>query len=541
MNIDLLAIKFLAWRARAFEASTKEPLRAQEKVLFEYLGRNKNTEYGRKYNFAGIRSIRQFQSLIPLCDSETIRTYISRMAKGEQNILTIDKPIFFGITSGTTDKPKLIPVTKFSRDRKAALMDLWSYYIARDYPDILDGKVLAVISPEKEGMTESGLLFGAESGHAYKNMSFAVRHLYALPYHVFDIGDFETRYYCILRIGIEKNITTVATLNPSTLIILCQKIKQWQDGIIDDIEKGTLNRRLTIPGDIRRKIEKTLKPNPEKAACLRRLLVEKGALLPKYVWPNLKLIECWKGGTVKLYLKELPRYFGDIPVRDIGCLSTESRSSIPISDKGAGGILTINTNFYEFIPKEDMNKKTKRFLLCTELEKGREYFMVVTTPGGLYRYNTDDIITVDGFFNSTPVIEFMQKGHNATSLAGEKLYESQVNEAINKVAERYKLAFRFFSAFADATLPPKYVFFMELNDENIPLSKKDLLAAIEKELRSELLAPPVLRIIKQGGYERYRARKIREGSHDSQFKAPELVSDPEFQHNFEISEEIRSG
>ena len=123
----------------------------------------------------------------------------------------------------------------------------------------------------------------------------------------------------------------------------------------------------------------------------------------------LILIECWKGGTVKLYLKEFPQYFGDVPVRDFGCLSTEARSSIPISDSGAGGVLAIDTNFYEFIPKEDMGRQQKRFLLADELEIGKEYFLIVTTPGGLYRYNVDDIIRVDGFFNDTPVIEFMQK------------------------------------------------------------------------------------------------------------------------------------
>ena len=83
-------------------------------------------------------------------------------------------------------------------------------------------------------------------------------------------------------------------------------------------------------------------------------LTEKGALLPKDFWPNMALIECWTGGTVGLYLKEVIKYFPeDITIRDFGFLATEARCSIPISDGGPSGILTIASNFYEFIPEED--------------------------------------------------------------------------------------------------------------------------------------------------------------------------------------------
>ncbi|MFH0763475.1 MAG: GH3 auxin-responsive promoter family protein [Candidatus Omnitrophota bacterium] len=550
MNIARLVLKGLAFRAKAFERATRDPLKSQEKVLLEYVYRNKDTEYGRRYNFSKVRSISDYQRLVPLSDCETMRPYISKMAGGEPNILTVDRPIFFGATSGTTNKPKLIPVTKFSQRRKAALTGLWAYYITRDHPGITDGKILAIVSPEKEGVTESGLILGAESGHAYKKLPFAIRRIYALPKEVFDIEDFETRYYCMLRIGLEeRNITTVATLNPSTLIILCQKIRAWQNEIIEDIDRGTFSGRWNIPARTRKALESRFKPNPKRAKELNSILEDKGELLPKHFWPKLELIECWKGGTVKLYLKELPQYFGDVPIRDIGCLSTEARSSIPTGDEGAGGVLAIKTNFYEFIPREDMDKPDKRVLLCDQLEKAREYFLIVTTPGGLYRYNIDDVITVDGFFNKTPVIEFLQKGHNATSLAGEKLYESQVNAAINNVVEKYNLSLALFSTTVQWSMPPRYVFLIEFDDARPPVSGKELLISIDNELRNQnreydyvrqaqILNPPILMILNKGSFEKYRAKKIREGAHDSQFKAPELTADPAFGSNFDVALEV---
>ena len=549
MSIASFVIRVLASRAKAFEESTKDPVKAQAKTLFEYLARNRKTEYGAKYNFSAIKSIGEYQAKVPMSDCESVRPYIERMAKGERNILVSDRVLFFGLTSGTTGQPKLIPATKYSQARKTEVTDLWTYYITRDHPNLVKGKILAVISPEIEGITEAGIPYGAETGHGYENLPPFVKKLYVLPHQVFNITDYDARYYCILRMGMEHNVRTIASLNPSTIILLCQKIEKWGELIIDDIDKGTLDESFDIPKNIRDGLAKHFRPNPERARRLKEILREKKGLLPKWFWPDLELIECWKAGTVNLYLKELPKYFGNIPVRDFGCLSTEARSSVPMSDEGAVGVLAIGANFYEFVPKEDMDKSEKRFLLCNEVEKGKEYFLVVTTPAGLYRYNIDDIIRVTSFFNRTPMIEFVQKGLHAYSITGEKLYEAQLNTAVNKAAEKNKVALIFFSAFPEERIPPRYVFLVEFSTPLSRDKKRDFLRSIEQELclqnaeyrdirRSQVLAAPLLKVVAEGEFEKYRAKRIEEGSLDGQFKMPQLVKDPDFEKNFAISEEI---
>ena len=550
MNIAALSLKMLEPRRRAFEASTADPLKTQEKVLFEYLKRNRNTEYGRKYNFPKIRSIKDYQASVPLVDYEKIRPYIDRMASGEANVLTGDRVIFFGATSGTTAKPKLIPTTKYSEAQKQHLLNLWSSYIVKDHPEIGAGKILAIVSPQDEGRTPSGLLFGAESGHSYRALPGPILRLYSLPYQVFDIQDYEARHYVILRISMAQNITNIATLNPNTITLLCQKIERWQDLIIDDIEHGTLSSRIDIPGAIRKSIAKHLKPDPKRADELRSILKDKGKLLPKDFWPHLALVECWKGGMMRLYLKELDAYLGNIPKRDMGYTSTEALSSIPVSDENADGILAIQTNFYEFIPKAEIRKKARRILLCNELEKGGEYFIVVTTAGGLYRYNIDDIIKVTGFFNKTPMIEFVQKGLGATSLAGEKLYESHVNEAMSRALEKNRLVIEFSCAVARPDEGPRYVFLVEFSgDAPSDLQKKKLLLSIEEELchenreydfvrKAQLLKSPVLKVLGKGSFENYRSKKIGNGGQEGQFKAPQLTDETDFEKNFSIEEVV---
>ncbi|MFA6320468.1 MAG: GH3 auxin-responsive promoter family protein [Candidatus Omnitrophota bacterium] len=549
MSLAAIALELLALRAMSFEKATKDPMLAQERTLLKYIKRNRNTEYGEKYQFSSIGSVDEFRSRLPVVNYENIRPYVNRIAKGEKNILTSDEVTFFGITSGTTGTPKLIPVTKYSQEKKSSLMSLWAYYVSKKHPKVLDSKVLAVISPEVKSHTEAGIPYGPEDGHAYNNLPGPIKNKYVLPYELFYVDDYDARYYSMLRIAMEHNISTIATLNPSTLVLLCDRIPHLQDRIIKDISAGTLDKSLNIEVGIRAAIEKKLKPNPKRAEELKRILNDNGKLLPKYFWPDLDLIECWKGGTVKSYLRELPKYFGRVDIWDFGCLSTEARSSIPMTGEDAGGVLAIETNFYEFIPKEDADKEKRRYLLCDELEKGKEYIIVVTTAAGLYRYDIDDVIRVNGFFNKTPVIEFVQKAHNAVSLTGEKVYESHINEAVSGAIAEHNLSVASFSACLRSGNVPHYAFLVEFNSDPSVEGKRKFLASLEDGLRRQnseyddtrkqfLLGHPVLLVVKKGEFEKYRRMKVAGGAHDSQFKLPRLSREMDFNKNFEILEEV---
>lgn len=549
MNITAFVMKGLAPRARSFEKSTRDPIRAQERILFKYLARNKNTEYGKIYKFSSIRSIRDYSIRVPLCNYETLRPYIDRMKNGEENILVSDKVIFFGITSGTTGTPKLVPVTRYSQARKADLMNLWAYYACRDHPHMVDGRILSIISPEIKSHTASGIPYGPEDGHAYNNLPAIVKRLYVLPYSVFYIENYDARYYCILRISMEHDISTIATLNPSTLVLLCRYLPAMEEKIIDDIEHGTLDGSIDIPSEIRLDIENDLKPNPKRAGVLKDILKKNGTLIPRDFWPHLDLIECWKGGSAGFYLSQLSPFFGNVSTRDFGCLSTEARSSVPMSDKGAGGVLAVQSNFYEFLPKEDMDKPNPRLLLCDEVEVGGEYLLIVTTAAGIYRYNIDDVVKVDGFFNKTPVIEFIQKGHNAVSITGEKIYESHINGALGRAIVKSAVKINGFTATISLGNPQRYVFMTEFTDDLSREKKTAFLRSMEDELRSEnseyddlrkqkLIAFPTLLVVRSGEFERYRRERVKNGAHDTQFKMPKLVASPDFRTRFLTSEEI---
>jgi len=377
-----------------------------------------------------------------------------------------------------------------------------------------------------------------------------VKNLYALPYEVFEIRDYDTKYYCILRIAMEKDISAIAALNPSTILLLCQRIEGVKDRVIEDIRQGTLSAELNIRYDVRKKIEASLRPNPRRAEELMRLSQEnEGKLLPKDIWPHLVIITCWKGGSVGCYLPHLSRYFGDdIAVRDFGYLSSEARVSIPIRNEGSDGILAITGNFYEFIPHGE--EGDGRPLLVHQLREGAEYRIILTTYGGLYRYDIDDIVKVTSFFNNTPVIEFRQKGSIVSSVTGEKVYEAQVSEAVTKAAQKIGVHLQCFSAFVEWIDAPRYAFLVEFADDGLShQAKKELLKVIEDGLsqlnveyetkrRSQRLKDPILKVVSCGSFERYRCRQVAEGRHDGQYKIPKLICDATFSRHFDIREEI---
>ena len=92
----------------------------------------------------------------------------------------------------------------------------------------------------------------------------------------------------------------------------------------------------------------------------------------------------------------------------------------------------MHENFFEFVEKSLWEAGEPVFLSLDEIEEGEQYYVFTTTQGGLYRYDIDDIIEVTGRFNETPTIRFVQKGKGITNLTGEKLYESQLIQAISR-------------------------------------------------------------------------------------------------------------
>ncbi len=134
-----------------------------------------------------------------------------------------------------------------------------------------------------------------------------------------------------------------------------------------------------------------------------------------------------------LYIPQVRQLYGDVVLRDIGLLASEGRMSIPLSAETPDGMLDIDNNFYEFIPADQIDGWTGPALLGYELEVGKKYFILMTTPSGFFRYNISDVVQVSGYIGTAPMIRFLNKGTHISSVVGEKLSEYDVVQAIEQV------------------------------------------------------------------------------------------------------------
>ena len=537
---------------REFQDQCRTPMVTQEKLLLELLRKNAGAAFGLKYDFDSIHSFGEFQRAVPITQYEDIKPYIDRQLDGVPAQLTTARPVLFVTTSGTTGEPKYIPVTPENGAAKSRQMRVWFSALVRDHPEVINGKTLSVVSPEVEKLAPCGTPCGSESGHAYRNMPRAIAPIYSCPYETFEIGDYAAKYYTIVRIACSQSITMIVTPNPSTVLLLAERMAEHTEDIIRDIRDGTLNAGLDVPDEIRSKLAGVLRPDPKRAAALEAAAREgDGVLIPRHVWPDQKLVACWKGGNMSEYLQKFDRLFrAGLPVRDLGYYATEVRGSIVLDDSGPDGVLAIGTNVYEFFPADAEGEPEGPDLLrADQLESGKHYFIYVTTAGGLYRYDMNDIIEVTGFYEGAPLIHFVQKGKGVVSFTGEKLYEAHVVAAVDSALAAHRGHYEFITAIGELKdEQPQYSFLVEFDGPVAAEEAASLITGIESELREQnpeyaskrasgRIRPPVLRIVRSGEFARYRDSEINNGKRDSQFKMVRLTSDTALAKDFAVEHE----
>ena len=534
--------------ASRFDDATWAPREAQEKKLLEVVGRNKDTAFGRDHGFGGVKSIEDYRSAVPMNTYETLTPYIDRVFAGEKNVLTADEPLMFATTSGTTGRAKYIPVTPSYLHEYSHGVHVHLYRIFTDFGDALEGKILVSSSNDVEGISDGGLPFGAISGYIARKMPGAIRRFYALPYELSKVKQVESKYYLTLRYGAAEDVRLLMTPNPSSLLLLADKLNVWAEELIHDIRKGGANPAY-VPEGFPKALTSGLPADPARADELQAILKRDGALTPTAVWPNLRLISCWKGGTMPLYLRKLPAVFEDVPIRDLGYMASEGRGATPLVNSGAAGVLNVTSHFFEFVPEEERDDPNQQFLTCDELESNREYYIYFSTSAGLYRYDINDVVRVVDFYRNTPVIQFVRKGQGMTSITGEKLTESQVTGALLEAVESGGYDVQHFTACVQWGEPPRYALHAELGDSMTTERSREFLRAFDRSLceqnieyeakrESTRLGAPLLKRVAAGSYQALRQKRVAEGAPESQVKIPQLSTDMEFGAGLEVLEEV---
>jgi hypothetical protein len=515
------------------QQSTFEPARMQSQRLMDILCRNKDAAFGKEHHFSQIQSVKQFRECVPIRTYEQLEPYISRVRHGERNVLTAEAVEMFGRTSGTTREPKFIPITPSFYEEFSKMQKIWQRKLLEDHRRMARGKILSVMGAEIDGYTECGIPYGAMSGHSYRLQYPLTQSRYAVPYEVMCLKDFDAKYYLALRLALEQNVTTVAALNPSTILLLMKKLNLHMPDFTRDIADGKIRAGLAVPSHVRQQIEETLQPNRKRALELEAVAAKGTVIKATDVWKELAVVTTWQGGSLGFYIDQFSDYFPEIPLRDMGLIATEGYFSIPLWSNTPNGLLGITGHFFEFLPLMPDGSRGNDAVGAEELEIGKDYFVLVTTSGGLYRYDISDIVSVVGFFNRTPVIVFKQKGDNTVSITGEKLTETQVTGAMKRASDVLSSPIEGFVLALSLDDPPSYNLLVESPERNERLLG-DLLSRFEHYLRlhnieyadkrdSGRLGEPALCLVESGGFEQLRKQRVQQGAPDGQYKLPHLM------------------
>jgi hypothetical protein len=521
--------------ARALEEATHRPAQAQLERLISIISRNQNTAFGSQHGFSSVKSIRDFQSCVPIRTYDELSPYIERMTSGERNVLTAESPIMFARTSGTTASAKYIPVTpEYLREfRRASVVS--GYHTLRSFPGIASGVALSVVSSAREGLTAGGLPYGAISGYLFEREPALIKRFVSpIPYSVFQIPDWETRYYAILRLAIQLPISFIYTLNPSTIMLLSKRLFEHRESLVKDIVDGAISTPDRLPSKTLDDMSALLRPDKPRARRLLQLIKE-NRFTPEQIWPQLKVICCWTKAAASFYLNDFPEHFGQTPICDITYGASEGRGSVFLSPQAQ--VLALRSHFFEFIPEAEIDSSNPTILLANDLEVGKNYYILFTTSGGLYRYNINDVVKVTAFHNNAPAIEFQHKGGNISSFTGEKISESQVTEALSKTLCETGIKLRFFTVIPEFKPAPHYQLLVEPDrSQNGDLSLeafRKLSNQFEQNLgrlnveykgkrESLRLAPVEIAVLPAGTYEQLRKRLASAGVADAQIKISHL-------------------
>jgi hypothetical protein len=226
------------------------------------------------------------------------------------------------------------------------------------------------------------------------------------------------RAYLRLRLAAEHDVRCVIGVNPAIIAALPYQLEQWWPRMVEEIRAGTVGG---LP---------LAEPNPERAGQIAELADYYGTVRPAELWPRIELIITWNTALASLYLPRVAQAFGpDVRVLPAPVASCEGPVGVPLDRHPTAAPLVVSACFYEFIPAEEEIGPESETMLAHEIEAGRDYHVVLTHIGGLYRCAVSDIVRVVDFVERTPRVEYAGRSV-IRSRAGERLLEPHVVRAL---------------------------------------------------------------------------------------------------------------
>lgn len=483
---------FISWfikkRVHQIELFRKYPHEVQQEWLKRLLSNAEDTEWGQNYEFKSIETPDQFRNRIPINDYDSLKKDIERTRNGEQNILWGTEIRFFAKSSGTTsDKSKYIPVSDEALEdcHYKAGKDLLSIYY-NNHPDasIFDG--MGLVMGGSQNITEinnSSYYDGDLSAILLQNLPFWVQLLRTPNLSIALMDEWESKIEKMAHETMDHNVTSIAGVPSWTLVLI------------------------------------------------KRILEIKGTDNLKEVWPNLEVF--FHGGvSFNPYRTQYEKY---LPKGSINYMETYNASEgfFAIQDQVHSDEMLLMLDYgiyYEFLPIEDLHREQPKTLTLDEVEVMKNYALIITTNGGLWRYMIGDTVI---FTSLNPYrIKITGRTKSYINAVGEEIIVDNAEKALAEACAKtgahindYTGAPIYFSGNKNAghewiiefdKEPENLMFFTEIFDNALKSTNSDYEA---KRYNDMVLRKPIIHSAPQNTFYKWLKEKGKLGG---QNKVPRL-------------------
>jgi hypothetical protein len=480
-------------RINQIEIFKKYPFETQQETLYKLLAKAAKTEWGEKFNYSTIASIKDYQSRFPIQTYEDIIPYVERLRKGETNLLWPGEMKWFAKSSGTTSaKSKFIPMSREALEDchyRAAKDILVIYAMQRPETKIFSGKSLTLGGSHRMNQFSNDSLYGDLSAILIENAPFWVDIIRTPKQKIALLEDFEEKLNLITKSTVNENVTSISGV-PSWYLVLIKQI-------------------LAFTG--------------------------KNNLLD--VWPNLEVF--FHGGISFTPYRE--QYKKLISGDQMNYMETYNASEgffgIQDDQHSSDMLLMLDYGiFYEFVPVDNINSDNPPAYTIAEVKTGVNYAIIISTNGGLWRYMMGDTIV----FTSLDPYRFRISGRTKhfINVFGEELIVDNADKALDSackvtdaVIAEYTAGPVFMSSVSKGSHewiiefeknPSDPALFIEILDNTLKSVNSDYEAKRFKDLN---LVLPVLRSVPPGTFNKWLKTKNKLGG---QNKVPRLSNSREY-------------
>lgn len=378
-------------RLSQIEQFKNNPEEVQKEQLFDLIKKASETQLGKYYDFASIKTIKDFQNRVPVQKYEQMETVIDKIRHGEKNVLWPGEIKWFAKSSGTTSsKSKFIPVSKESLEdcHFRGGKDVLAIY-NKLYPetDLFTGKGLTLGGSQHLSQYNRDSFYGDLSAILIGNLPFWVNFIRTPDQSIALMDKWEEKLIKMTEATINENVTSLTGV-PSWFLVLIKHI----------LKIAGTNNLLDI-------------------------------------WPNLELFI--HGGINFGPYRE--QYKKIIPSDKMHYMETYNASegffAIQDDPTSASMLLMLDYGiFYEFLPVEEWEKDYPKALSIDQVELNTNYAMVISTNGGLWRYAVGDTIQFTSKYPYKIIISGRTK--HFINAFGEELIVDNSDKAIQYACEQ---------------------------------------------------------------------------------------------------------